>query len=332
MNGKHSYVALLVTAALSLTLVPSAAALMPKAVSEYMARLAAGQLYIPYYEAVSSAEETQSTESAVSSAVPEESAPMTDGTAVQAMNLSRLTENDEPTLLLMNETDYSVYLKSAASTALTVGSGAVLIMHTHGTEAYLPDGATHYAADEDFRSNNAAETVVAVGDVFAAALESAGIEVYHDRTMYDADNFENAYTLARSAIKKHLAEKPQIRYIIDLHRDAVTDGDGNACKTLCTVNGEDCAQVMLVVGTNAAGAAHPDWRNNLCVAAKYQSLLTEYRTLARPVYLRNASYNQQLCTGAMLLEVGSAANTISEAKKAAAYAAEAFVKLYKDLS
>lgn len=332
MNGKHSYVALLITAALSLTLVPSAAALMPETVSEYMARLAAGRLYIPYYEAAPPTEETRDTESTAFSVAPEESATAANGTAVQAMNLSRLTENDEPQLLLMNETDYSVHLKSAASTALTIGGGAVLIMHTHGTEAYLPDGATHYADDEDFRSDNAAETVVAVGDVFAAALENAGIEVYHDRTMYDADGFNNAYAAARAGAKKHLAEKPQIRYIIDIHRDAITDGDGNACKTLCTVNGEDCAQVMLVVGTNAAGATHPDWRNNLCVAAKYQALLTEYRTLARPVYLRNASYNQQLCTGAVLLEVGSAANTLGEAKKAAAYAAEAFVKLYNDLS
>lgn len=331
MNEKHFHALLLVTAALSLTLVPPSAALMPRTVSEYMARLAAGQLYIPYYEATPPEGAVSAEDSHVALSSDEgDTAPS--GTAVQAVNLSRLTEDDEPRLLLMNETDYAVYLKSAASTALTVGRGAVLIMHTHGTEAYLPDGATHYAADEDFRSDNAAETVVAVGDVFAAALENAGIEVYHDRTMYDAASFEGAYTLARSAIKKHLAEKPQIRYIIDLHRDAVTDGDGNACKTLCTVNGEDCAQVMLVVGTNAAGATHPDWRDNLCIAAKYQSLLVKRRTFARPVYLRSASYNQQLCTGAVLLEVGSAANTLGEAKKAAAYAAEAFVRLYNDLS
>lgn len=88
---------------------------------------------------------------------------------------------------------------------------------------------------------------------------------------------------------------------------------------------------MLVIGTDAAGANHGAWRNNLSVGAKYQQYLNEHPTFARPVYLRRASYNQQLCVGSMLLEVGSAANTLGEAKAAARLAGEVFCTLYDDL-
>lgn len=336
MHSKRTYIILLTVAVFSLTILPTAVAALPEGVSEYMARLAAGKLYVPYYalpqppvSAESTVEEEQ--EAPETSPVTSLDIAPVDGIAVQAMNLSRYEEGDKPQLFLMNETSYSAYPKVAADTVLTIGEGAVLILHTHGTEAYLPDGAAYYEKDEDFRSNKEEETVVAVGEVFAKVLREAGIEVYHDRTMYDAANFENAYTAAREAAKRHIAEKPQIRYIIDIHRDAVTDKDGNACKTLCRVNGEESAQVMLVVGTNEAGAAHKAWRDNFCVASKYQRALNEYPTLARPIYLRKASYNQQLCKGAMLLEIGSAANTIGEAKIAARYAAECFVELYQIL-
>lgn len=339
MNNRRVYLLLLMVAAFSLTVLPTAAAAMPADLSEYMARLAACRLYVPYYELESDPSPAESAygkeeEPPVSAAEPpqkaEESIP-SDGIAVGAFNLCRYEEGDEPQLLIMNETSYKAYPRSAADTLLTVGGGAVLIMHTHGTEAYLPDGVGYYKEGEDFRSRSEEETVVAVGEVFAECLRKAGIEVYHDRTMYDRESFENAYTAARNAAKRHMAEKPQIRYIIDIHRDAVTDGSGTVCKTLCRVDGKESAQIMLVVGTDEAGASHAGWRNNFCVAAKYQRLLNKYPTLARPIYLRKASYNQQLCTGGMLLEIGSAGNTVTEAKTAARYAAECFVELYNSL-
>ncbi len=334
MQGKRRYILLLAVAVFALTAVPTVVAAMPTELNEYMARLAAGSLYVPYYavQAPSSGEATTVpdgyTPPVQPPSEPSSATPIPDGIAVQAMNLSRLEPHEEPQLLLMNETAYKAYPKVAADTVLNMEKGAVLIIHTHGTEAYLPNGATHYAPDEDFRTDKEEESVVAVGESFAAVLKSAGIEVYHDRTMYDKGDFQNAYTASRNAVKRHLAEKPQIRYIIDIHRDAVGDKDGNMCKTQCIIDGKESAQVMLVVGTNAAGAEHPNWRNNLCVAAKYQRALNSYPTFARPIYLRKSSFNQQLSVGSLLLEVGSAANTVEEAKRAAEHAAKCFVSLY----
>ena len=41
--------------------------------------------------------------------------------------------------------------------------------------------------------------------------------------------------------------------------------------------------------------------------------MADYETLARPIVLRNSSYNQQLLPGYLLVEVGGHGNTLTEA-------------------
>ena len=124
---------------------------------------------------------------------------------VQPVNLCWYEPGDTPALYLHNSTDYSIDLNAYLSRTYPVraadGSGPqVLILHTHGTESYLPDGADSYDEDESFRSENTEENVVAVGRVFADTLRGAGISVVHDETMYDRDDFNAAYTSSRAAV------------------------------------------------------------------------------------------------------------------------------------
>ena len=84
---------------------------------------------------------------------------------------------------------------------------------------------------------------------------------------------------------------------------------------------------MLVVGTNEGGAAHPNWRNNLTVAVRLQQTMNEmYPTLARPINLRTAAFNQMLTSGSMIIEVGSCGNTIEEAQNAAEMVADCLAR------
>ena len=86
---------------------------------------------------------------------------------------------------------------------------------------------------------------------------------------------------------------------------------------------------MLVAGTALGGADHAGWRQNLTVAVAYQQLLNaDYPTLARPICLRTASFNQQCLPGMLLLEIGACGNTLTEAKRAARLAALSFISLY----
>lgn len=262
--------------------------------------------------------------------LPDESEKLT----VQPVNLCWYEPGDTPALYLHNSTDYSVDLNAYLSRTYPVraadGSGPqVLILHTHGTESYLPDGADSYDEGESFRSENTEENVVAVGRVFADTLRGAGISVVHDETMYDRDDFNAAYTSSRAAVYAWLEKYPSIRYVFDLHRDSVFTADGENQKPVTEINGETAAQIMLVVGTDQGGAVHPNWKQNLTVAAAYQQILnTDYPTLARPVCLRTASFNQQCLPGMLLLEIGACGNTLTEAKRAARLAALSFISLY----
>ena len=78
--------------------------------------------------------------------------------------------------------------------------------------------------------------------------------------------------------------------------------------------------------TGRSGLTHPDWMENLKLAAALQEdLLTEYPTLMRPILLRNSRYNQHAPTGSLLLEVGAAGNSPEEAVLAGRLFAERMV-------
>ncbi|PKM62905.1 MAG: hypothetical protein CVU97_03020 [Firmicutes bacterium HGW-Firmicutes-21] len=252
---------------------------------------------------------------------------------VRAVNLCWYTTQDTPKLNLINRTDYKVNLYDYTDLRFPIENKVnsdplVLIVHTHGTESYLPSGVDYYTAEETFRSEEQAKTVVAVGAVLAAELNSKGIVTLHDTEMHDRVSYSASYGNSKKAVSEALAKYPSIKYVIDLHRDAVFTSDGVNQKPITEINGQQVAQIMLVIGTNQGGANHPDWKNNLTVGVKLQGILNnDYPTLARPIQLRTASFNQQLATGSLLLEVGSCGNTIDEAKNAAKLFAASFAKM-----
>ncbi|MBO5726045.1 MAG: stage II sporulation protein P, partial [Clostridia bacterium] len=97
--------------------------------------------------------------------------------------------------------------------------------------------------------------------------------------------------------------------------------------------GKNAAQVMLVMGSQTGGITnYPNWKENLSLALKYQQTLeVMYPGLARAVTLNSGKYNQNLSKGSILLEVGTEANTLDEAKRGAAYAGDALVSLLNTL-
>lgn len=199
--------------------------------------------------------------------------------------------------------------------ALTEEEPQILILHTHGSEAYTPTPGTEVVWSGDYRTTDTRYNVVKVGDEMAAAFGEAGISVLHDRTLYDYPSYSGAYDRALAAIQSYLAQYPSIRFILDVHRDAIEDGQGNQYKVVSPIEGVGtAAQMTLVVGSDGSGLTHPDWLENLKLAvALQQDILAEYPTLMRPLLLRNSRYNQHATTGSLLVEVGAAGNAPEEA-------------------
>lgn len=190
----------------------------------------------------------------------------------------------------------------------------VLIVHTHGSEAYTMPPGQEYEASGDCRTTDCQYNVVRVGDELARTLEEAGISVLHDPTLYDYPEYSGAYGRSLDAVEKAMAEHPSISFVLDVHRDAISDGDGSPYKVVSNVAGLNVAQMSLVIGTDGGGLDHPEWWENLKLAAAVQQALTErYPTLMRPITVRNSRYNQHVTPGALLVEMGAAGNSLDEA-------------------
>ncbi len=226
----------------------------------------------------------------------------------------------------INSPNYSIDAASLLSSPLSFQhkTPAVLIVHTHTSEAY--------AESSEGRSENNHYNVVSVGKAMKEALEAEGIEVIHDITQNDNPSYNKSYKKALGVIEGNVSKFQNIEVVIDLHRDYITREDGSLLKPMITTkSGEKAAQIMFVVGTDAMGLDHPNWRHNLSFAVKIQNLLNETQPgLCRSINLRTERFNQHVTKGSMILEVGTSVNTIEEAKLSGRLAGEAIAKILKE--
>lgn len=225
-------------------------------------------------------------------------------------------------------------LQMPFAAALGDGDGPqVLILHTHGSEAYTPaPGAEGIVWSGNYRTTDYRYNVVRVGDEMAEVFGKAGISVLHDRTLYDYPSYSGAYDRALTSIQRYLEKYPSIRFILDVHRDAIEDGQGNQYKVVSEIEGSGAAaQVSLVIGSDGSGLEHPDWMENLKLAvAVQQDILERFPTLMRPVLLRNSRYNEHATTGSLLVEAGAAGNSPEEAVLAGRLFAERLAAVLRE--
>ncbi len=225
-------------------------------------------------------------------------------------------------------------LTAPFAAALTDEAPQILIIHTHGSEAYTPAPGVEVNYSGDHRSTDTRYNVVQVGDVMAQTFADAGISVLHDRTLYDYPSYAGSYDRSLKAIESYLTQYPSIHFILDIHRDAIEDTQGNEYKVISNIDGVGtAAQVTIVVGSDGSGLPHPNWMENLKLAvAVQQNILQQYPTLARPILLRNSRYNQHATTGSLLMEIGAAGNSPEEAALAGKLVAQRMAEVLQDKS
>ena len=238
-------------------------------------------------------------------------------------------------LTIKNSTSYDIDVGAllAEGTGITLPSEGpqVLIVHTHGSEAYTPDAYDRYEETDTDRTEDKNYNVIRVGDELSEALEAQGISVLHDREIYDYPSYTGSYSRSGAAVESYLAQYPDIAVVIDLHRDALGDGEVTY-KTVAELDGVASSQLMMLVGTGESGLYHPNWTENLKLALYLQQAVNaRYPTLARPVSVVQERYNQHLSTGSFILEVGSNGNSLQEAITAVRLFADAVGPALKEL-
>ena len=222
------------------------------------------------------------------------------------------------------EIDVKALLAEPPDITLTRGEPSVLIIHTHTSEAFTPSDGKTYVESDPYRTEDQTRNITRVGEEIAAELERRGIGVIHDRRSYDFPSFAGSYSRAYASIRSHLERYPSIQLVLDIHRDSITAPDGSQRKTIAHIDDVVSSQIMLVVGTNYAGLRHPAWHENMRLALSLQhEMNTLFPTLARPIYISEFRFNQHATTGSLIIEVGSAGNTLTESLIAARHFAEA---------
>ncbi len=225
--------------------------------------------------------------------------------------------NYSPDINVLSQSEYPLKYTAPAITGNTK-EPLVLIIHTHGTECYLPETKISYSDTTPTRCADTTQNVVAVGKALSDTLNEKGIPTLHCETMFDEQSYSSAYTNSEKAVLEYLKKYPSIQYVFDVHRDSIVNGNGEKIKPATEIEGVPYAQVMFVVGTDSSGANHPDWEKNLTVASVFQyALIEKYPTLMRPINLRAASFNAEHTVGSILIEIGTCGNYLSEAKNSA---------------
>lgn len=204
----------------------------------------------------------------------------------------------------------------------------VLVMHTHATESYQNQDGDWYDPAESSRTTDTSRNMVAVGQALTDTLNAAGIVTVHDGTLHDYPSYNGSYERSRATVENYLAQYPTIKVVLDIHRDAIEKDDGTRMRPVVAVNGERCAQLMIICGADNGNMNMPNYKQNLRFAGALQdSLATLAPTLARPVLFDYRSYNQNLTTGSLLVEVGGHANTLPQALASARLLGQALAAL-----
>ncbi len=258
----------------------------------------------------------------------EEEPEISDNVAIKAANLSALsgTYTQVDGTAVANATDFDVRANlddTVPMPKFTPGKPAVLIYHTHTTECYRNAEGISNTTDES-------KNVVAVGEAMAKVFESAGYKTIHIKEVFNQPNFSGAYANSRKTVEKVLAENPTIQVVLDVHRDAISS-NGVDYYPVTEVEGKQAAQIMLVCGTDAKGLDHPGWRSNFTYALQLSRKMGAlYGQLSRPVNLRRDRFNTHFTPYTLLLEVGSAANTLSQAVYGGELTARAMISLWNN--
>lgn len=193
-------------------------------------------------------------------------------------------------------------------------SPQVLIYHTHTSESYMDEDVDYYYESYYSRTQNTDYNVTSVGEILAETLTEKGITTLHDSTVHDS-TYSGSYDRSMQTIQSIMEHNEDIKVVIDIHRDAI-GSDTYKVKPVFEYDGRQGAQIMLMSGCDIDGEMGFDtWEENLNFALKIQNQAEKmYPGMTRPLTFGYFAYNEYLCNGSLLIEVGTDANTIEEAE------------------
>lgn len=241
-------------------------------------------------------------------------------TEVQESIVEERYTQELETVKIKNTSGYEItdaMLQEAENNNYTY-SRNVLIYHTHTCESYTSEPGYEYESSGNYRTTDLNFSVSRVGDELEKNLKDLKFNVIHDKTYHDFPAYSGSYTRSYETVENIVSENDNYEIIFDIHRDAV--GSDGAYAPTVKIGEEYVAQLMFVIGTDAGGLEHPNWKQNLSFAVKVQKKANElYPGLFRPIMVSDSRFNQNLGNGACIIEVGATGNTLQQAMNSMKY-------------
>lgn len=184
-------------------------------------------------------------------------------------------------------------------------SPQVYIYNTHQTESYSMKTLEPY---------NITPSVMMASYLMKEHFQKAGIETIVEETNISdymkeqGYQYAESYVASRTFVESILKKYPDLKLIIDLHRDAIPHDSSTI-----TIGEKNYAKVLFIVGMN-----NPNYQTNLSLAQSISDLINQsYPKLSRGIMSKSGSnvnglYNQDLNGNMILLELGANENTIDE--------------------
>ncbi|BAS27690.1 stage II sporulation protein P [Limnochorda pilosa] len=181
----------------------------------------------------------------------------------------------------------------------------VLVYHSHATENYAPKSAHAQGTPGD---------VTEVGRVLAEALNAAGIRTLHATQVHDYPDWEQSYANSRETVRQVLAANEAIKTVIDVHRDALPEVQGERYATV-DIGGKPAARILFVVGD----LSNANTEENLAFAEAVRAKMDQlYPGLSRGVKIQHDDYNGNLHPNALQVFIGEyRQSTLEEATRSA---------------
>lgn len=236
--------------------------------------------------------------------------------------------NNYGSVKIRNESKYELTEEMIRPTVDFNNKKDIIIFHTHTCESYTPTEKYNYVSTGNFRTTDLNFSVAHVGEVLTERLTERGYNVTHDQTCHDYPAYTGSYNRSYATVDKLISGDVWTEFVIDLHRDAM--GSSSEYAPSVRIGDEIGAQLMFVIGTDGGGLEHPNWLNNFKLAVKIQEKANElYPGLFKPIILRNSRYNQNLASGACIIEVGATGNTLEQCEVSMKYLANVIAEIMK---
>ena len=181
----------------------------------------------------------------------------------------------------------------------------VYLYNTHQTESYEGKNLEGYN--------------IAPGVMMASYLLQNKLAQYNVKALVMEDNitdylnlnnmkYNKSYLASRKFLEEDLKENPDLKLIIDIHRDSAPKD-----KSTIIINNKSCAKILFVIGEE-----YESYKENLKMTNYINDKIKEkYPELTRGVITKggkgnNGIYNQDLNSKITLMEIGADQNTIEE--------------------